>query len=127
MRAEGPIPVSLFFTCLADAFSPGGCIATVEVLERFGATGRGPLTQTCCGQRAFNAGNRKEARAMARKFLLSFPDDGPIVTPSGSCAAMVKHGYPVLFRDDPRTLARARSVGERIYELSQFLVDVLGV
>ena len=64
---------------------------------------------------------------MARKFLRSFPDDGHIVTPSGSCAAMVKHGYPVLFRDEPRMLARARSVGERIYELSQFLVDVLGV
>jgi len=64
---------------------------------------------------------------MARKFLGSFPDDGYIVTPSGSCAAMVKHGYPVLFRDEPRTLARAREVGERIHELSQFLVDVLGV
>jgi L-lactate dehydrogenase complex protein LldE len=64
---------------------------------------------------------------MARKFLRSFPDDGPIVTPSGSCAAMVKHGYPVLFRDEPRMLVRARSVGERIFELSQFLVDVLGV
>ncbi|MHB1013604.1 MAG: heterodisulfide reductase-related iron-sulfur binding cluster, partial [Desulfobacteria bacterium] len=88
MRAEGPIPVSLFFTCLADAFSPGVCSATVEVLERFGATVRVPLSQTCCGQPAFNSGNRKEARAMARTFLRSFPDDGPIVTPSGSCAAM---------------------------------------
>jgi len=127
MDPKGPIPVSLFFTCLADAFSPGVCSATVEVLERFGATVRVPLSQTCCGQPAFNSGNRKEARAMARKFLLSFPDDGYIVTPSGSCAAMVKHGYPVLFRDEPRTLARARAVGERIYELSQFLVDVLGV
>jgi len=127
MDPKGPIPVSLFFTCLADAFSPGVCSATVEVLERFGATVRVPLSQTCCGQPAFNSGNRKEARAMARKFLLSFPDDGYIVTPSGSCAAMVKHGYPVLFRDEPPMLARARAVGERIYELTQFLVDVLGV
>ena len=112
MDPKGPIPVSLFFTCLADAFSPGVCSATVEVLERFGATVRVPLSQTCCGQPAFNSGNRKEARAMARKFLLSFPDDGPIVTPSGSCAAMVKHGYPVLFRDEPRMLARARMAKE---------------
>ena len=122
MGAEGPIPVSLFFTCLADAFSPGVCNATVEVLERFGAAARVPLSQP-----AFNSGNRKEARAMARKFLGSFPDDGYIVTPSGSCAAMVKHGYPVLFRDEPRMLGRARAVGDRIFDLSQFLVDVLGV
>ena len=127
MDPKGPIPVSLFFTCLADAFSPGVCSATVAVLERFGATVRVPLSQTCCGQPAFNSGNRKEARAMARKFLLSFPGDGYIVSPSGSCAAMVKHGYPVLFRDEPRTLALAHAVGERVYELSQFLVEVLGV
>jgi L-lactate dehydrogenase complex protein LldE len=127
MDPKGPIPVSLFFTCLADAFSPGVCFAAVELLERFGATVRVPLSQTCCGQPAFNSGNRKEARAMARKFLLSFPDEGYIVTPSGSCAAMVKHGYPTLFRDEPRTLALARAVGERIFELTQFLVSVLGV
>lgn len=127
MEPKGRIPVSLFFTCLADAFSPGVCHAAVEVLERFGAAVRVPLSQTCCGQPAFNSGNRKEARAMARKFLLSFPGEEYIVTPSGSCAAMVKHGYPALFRDEPRMLARARAVGERIYELSQFLVDVLGV
>jgi L-lactate dehydrogenase complex protein LldE len=64
---------------------------------------------------------------MARNFLRSFPEEGYIVTPSGSCAAMVKHGYPVLFRDEPRTLSLVRRVCERIYELSQFLVDVLGV
>ncbi|MEW6720232.1 MAG: (Fe-S)-binding protein [Thermodesulfobacteriota bacterium] len=127
MDPKGPVPVSLFFTCLADAFAPGVCFATVEVLERFGAQVRVPLSQTCCGQPAFNTGNRKEARAMARKFLRSFPEDGYIVTPSGSCASMVKHGYPVLFRDEPRTLALARAASERIYELSQFLVEVLGV
>jgi len=127
MNPKEPVPVSLFFTCLADAFSPGVCFAAVEVLERFGATVQVPLSQTCCGQPAFNSGNRKEARAMARRFLRSFPEEGSIVTPSGSCAAMVKHGYPVLFRDEPGTLALARGVGERIYELSQFLVDVLGV
>ena len=127
MDPQRSIPVSLFFTCLADAFYPRVAFAAVEVLERFGASVRVPLSQTCCGQPAFNSGNRKEARAMARKFLLSFSGEDYIVTPSGSCAAMVKHGYPVLFRDEPRTLSLARSVGERLYELSQFLVDVLGV
>jgi L-lactate dehydrogenase complex protein LldE len=127
MDPQRSVPVSLFFTCLADAFHPQVAFAAVTVLERFGAAVSVPLSQTCCGQPAFNSGNRKEARAMARKFLLSFPGEGYIVTPSGSCAAMVKHGYPVLFRDEPRTLALAHSVGERVYELSQFLVDVLGV
>jgi L-lactate dehydrogenase complex protein LldE len=64
---------------------------------------------------------------VARKLLRSLPDEGYIVTPSGSCAAMVRDGYPVLFRDEPRTLALARSVSERTYELCRFLVDVLGV
>ncbi|MGE5247888.1 MAG: (Fe-S)-binding protein [Verrucomicrobiota bacterium] len=127
MDPKTPVPVSLFFTCLADAFSPDVPFAAVEVLERFGATVRVPLSQTCCGQPAYNSGNRKEARAVARQFLRSFPRGGYIVSPSGSCAEMVKHGYPVLFRDEPRTLALAREAGDRIYELSQFLVDVLGV
>ncbi len=127
MDPQRSIPVSLFFTCLADAFYPRVAFAAVTVLERFGAAVRVPLSQTCCGQPAFNSGNRKEARSMARKFLLSFPGEGYIVTPSGSCAAMVKHGYPVLFQDEPRTLALAHAVGERVYELSQFLVEVLGV
>lgn len=127
MARKEPIPVSLFFTCLVDAFYPRVGFATAAVLERFGADVRVPLSQTCCGQPAFNSGNRKEARKMARKFLSSFAGDGYIVTPSGSCAAMVKNEYPVLFRDEPGMLSLSLLAGERIYELSQFLVDVLGV
>jgi len=127
MAQDRTIPVSLFFTCLADAFFPKVGFATAAVLERFGAKVRVPLSQTCCGQPAFNSGNRKEARKMARKFLEAFAGEGYIVTPSGSCASMVKNEYPALFRDEPRMLSLAASVGERIYELSQFLVDVLGV
>ncbi len=127
MDSRGPISVSLFFTCMADAFYPGVCFAATEVLERFGVKVNVPLSQTCCGQPAFHTGNRKEARIVARKLLRSFPDDGYIVTPSCSCATMVRDGYPVLFRDEPRTLALARSFSERTYELSRFLVDVLGV
>jgi L-lactate dehydrogenase complex protein LldE len=127
MESKEPVSVSLFFTCLADAFSPGVCFAATEVLERFGVEVGVPLSQTCCGQPAFHNGDWKEARAVARSFLRSFPDDGYIVTPSASCEEMVRDGYPVLFRDEPRTLALARSFSGRTYELSRFLVDVLGV
>jgi hypothetical protein len=112
---------------LADTFFPRVGFATAAVLERFGADVRVPLSQTCCGQPAFNSGNRKEARKMARKFLSSFAGKGYIVTPSGSCAAMVKNEYSALFRDEPEMLSLASLAGERIYELSQFLVEVLGV
>ncbi len=121
------IAASLFFTCLADAFRPQVARAAVTVLERFGVDVRVPLSQTCCGQPAFNSGNRKEARKMAARLLRALDGDGYIVTPSGSCAAMVKHGYPALFRDEPLLLAAAHRAGERIYELSQFLVEILGV
>lgn len=127
MDPRGPVSASLFFSCSADAFAPGVCFAAAEVLERFGVRVEAPLSQTCCGQPAFSTGNRKEARSVARKLLRSFPDDGYIVTPSGSCAAMVHDGFPVLFRDEPRTLAAARAFAERTFELSRFLVDVLGV
>lgn len=121
------IPVSLFFTCLVDVFYPRVGFATAAVLERFGAEVRVPLTQTCCGQPAFNSGNRREARKMARKFLHSFSGEGYIVTPSGSCASMVKNEYPALFRDEPKMLSLAALAGDRTYELSQFLVEILGV
>ncbi|HSL91111.1 MAG TPA: (Fe-S)-binding protein, partial [Candidatus Limnocylindrales bacterium] len=127
MARKPAIPVSLFFTCLADAFFPRVGFAAAAVLERFGADVRVPLSQTCCGQPAFNSGNRKEARKMARKFLSAFAGKGYIVTPSGSCAAMVKNEYPALFRDEPEMLSLAFLAGDRIYELSQFLVEVLGV
>jgi L-lactate dehydrogenase complex protein LldE len=127
MADRKPVSVSLFSTCLADTFFPSVCFATVAVLERFGVDVRVPLSQTCCGQPAFNSGNRKEARKMAARFLSVFQGEEHIVTPSGSCATMVKHEYPVLFRDEPRMLSLAYQVAERVFELSQFLVDVLGV
>jgi len=117
----------LFFTCLADAFAPQVAFAAVAVLERFGARVRVPLAQTCCGQPAFNAGHRREARAMAARFLSAFRGDDFIVTPSGSCAAMVRHAYPLLFRDDPVLLEAARRAAGRVFELTEFLVRVLGV
>jgi len=97
----------------------------VRLLRRFGAEPVFPKGQTCCGQPAFNVGYEAQARAAAEHFLWEFDGDDPIVTPSGSCAAMVKHHYPWLFRDDPKRLAKAQRAGERIYELTQFLVHVL--
>jgi len=116
--------VLLFGTCLVDTFFPEVGEATVRLLRRFGVDPVFPKGQTCCGQPAFNAGYDADARSLARHFLSVFDGADPIVTPSGSCAAMVKHHYPELFRDDPRMLEKARRAGERMYELSQFLVRV---
>ena len=121
------LSVSLFATCLADAFYPRVAFAAAAVLERFGVDVRVPLSQTCCGQPAFNSGNRKEARAMAARFLAAFRGSDYLVAPSGSCVAMVKHEYPALFADEPGMLSLAYEAGERAYELSQFLVEVRGV
>jgi len=83
------------------------------------------MAQTCCGQATFNDGFWDEARTLARRFLDTFEGAEQIVTPSGSCAAMVREWYPHLFRDSPAEAMRARAVGQRTYELSEFLVRVL--
>ena len=117
--------VQLFGTCLVDSFFPEVGEATVRLLRHFGVEVEFPGGQTCCGQPAFNAGYRDEAKGAAKHFLSVFTGSAPIVTPSGSCAAMVKHHYPELFPDDPKLGDNAISVAARVYELSQFLVQVL--
>jgi len=117
--------VQLFGTCLVDSFFPDVGEATVRLLRRFGVEVAFPGGQTCCGQPAFNNGYLGEAKGAAEHFLSVFAGSHPIVTPSGSCAAMVKHYYPELFRNDPEFRKAAESVAGRIYELSQFLVQVL--
>ena len=120
--------VQLLVTCIVDTVMPQIGEATVTVLERLGHSVEFPAGQTCCGQPGYNAGYRAEARQVAQHFLDVFsPTEGYIVTPSGSCAAMVLHGMLDLFRDDSDNLERAREVAARTYELSQFLVRVLGV
>jgi L-lactate dehydrogenase complex protein LldE len=121
--------VLFFVTCIIDSLYPEIGEAAVGVLERLGVTVEFPLGQTCCGQPAYNAGYRPEARQVAEGFLSVFEaqPDLPIVAPSGSCAAMVVHGYPDLFRDDAALRARAEAIAGRTYEFTQFLVDVLGV
>ncbi len=120
--------VQLFVTCLIDHLYPHIADDVVTVLERQGVRVQVPPGQTCCGQPAFNGGFWNEAQAMARHFLDVFaPTEGPIVTPSGSCAAMVVHHYSQLFAEDAYNLQRAQAVAARVREFSQFLVDDLGV
>src|SRR5512147_3063633 len=113
-QAERPDPkgkrVSLFVTCIMDMIYPGTGMSTVEVLERLGCTVDFPAAQTCCGQMGFNGGYRAEAKAVATQFLKTFQDSEMIVTPSGSCAAMVRHYYAELFADDPQWSAEAQRI-----------------
>jgi L-lactate dehydrogenase complex protein LldE len=117
--------VQLFGTCLVDSFFPNVGEATVRLLRHFGVEVEFPPGQTCCGQPAFNAGYLDEAKGAAEHFLSVFGGSDPIVTPSGSCAAMVKHHYPELFHDEPKLDEMAKNAAGRVYELSQFLVRVL--
>ena len=120
--------VQLFITCLVDSFYPETGEAIVSILRRLGLTVDFPPDQTCCGQPSFNAGLRDEARPLVQHTLRVFEaTQGDIIIPSGSCAHMLKHGYPELFRDDPVWLPRAQALGNRVYEFTEYLVDRLGV
>lgn len=120
--------VQLFVTCLVDSFHPGVGEAVVDVLRRLGCSVDFPRAQTCCGQPAFNAGLRADSRPLAEHMLRVFEAaEGDVVTPSGSCAHMLKHNYPELFAGDPAWLARARSLAARTYEFTEYIVDRLGV
>lgn len=119
--------ITLFVQCLVDTLFPEAGEAMVRLFDRLGISMTCPTNQTCCGQPAFNAGYWTEARSAARRFVEIFEGAGPIVCPSGSCVDMVRHHYPTLLKDEPEWLARATAVGERTYELTEYLVDVLGV
>jgi len=120
--------VQLFITCLIDTFYPRIGQAMVEVLNRSGVAVEFPADQTCCGQPAFNAGLRAQARPLAEHTLRVFEKTaGPVIIPSGSCTAMVRQGYLELFQDDPLWLAKAKALAERTYEFTEYLVDVRGV
>ena len=116
--------VQIFPTCLVNELQPEAGMAAVRVLERLGFEVRLPTGLTCCGQPAYNAGFRREARRVARHtvdVLASTP--GPIVVPSGSCADMLVHQYAELFDDDARDADRARGVASRCREFSQFVAE----
>src|SRR5512136_2130211 len=118
----------LFITCLVDSFYPKIGESIVKVLNRGGVLVEFPTAQTCCGQPAFNAGLRLEARPLAEHTLQVFEQTtGPVIIPSGSCATMVRYGYLELFKDDQKWLPRAQALAARTYEFSEYLVDVRGV
>ena len=120
--------VQLFVTCLVDSFYPQTGEAIVEILHRLGLDVEFAPDQTCCGQPNFNAGLRVEARPIAEHTIRVFEKTkGDIVIPSGSCAHMIKHGYTELFADDPAWLPRAQTLGSRIYEFTEYIVDKLGM
>jgi len=122
------VKVALFVTCLVDQMWSSVGTSCVEVLRRAGCEVEFDERQTCCGQPAFNTGYRDEARQVAKRFIEIFEESkaDAIVSPSGSCTAMVHH-FPELFVDEPDWRERARSVGSRAYELSSFLIRVLEV
>lgn len=120
------LKVSLFLTCLGEMFYPGVGKDVVEILERLGCEVDFPNGQTCCGQPAFNSGYRKEATKAAKHMIDAFAGSEVVVTPSGSCAAMV-HEYEKLFEDEPEWRERARDLAGKTYEFTQFLVRVLNV
>jgi len=120
--------IQLFITCILDTLYPQIGEAVVHVLQRVGLTVQFPQDQTCCGQPAFNAGLRSQARPVAMHTIQVFENtEGPIIIPSGSCAAMIRHYYPELFANDPEWGERARAIAKRSYEFTEFLVDILGI
>ena len=119
--------VSLFVTCMIDMLYPETGMSTVAVLEHLGCTVDFPMGQTCCGQPAFNSGYRDAGREVAIQFLTAFADSEVIVTPSGSCAAMVRHEYPKLFADNRKWRDVAHQTAAKTWELCEFIVDGLGI
>lgn len=122
-----PIRASLLVTCLVDLFYPEVGVAMVRLLRRLGVTVDFPPNQICCGLPLFNSGYHEEAARVARRVVPLFGASEHVVVPSGSCAWMIKKEYPGLLHDDPARGSQADALASRIYELSQFLVKVLGV
>lgn len=120
------VRVGLFATCLVDLFRPSVGFAAVKLLEDAGCVVEVPA-QTCCGQPAFNSGDRASARAIAEQVITTFERYDYIVAPSGSCGGMLAKHYPELFADDPNWAPRAHAFAEKTHELVSFLVDVLKV
>lgn len=118
--------VSLFGTCLVDMMKADIGIATVELLEHLGCEVDYPEGQICCGQATYNSGYVEETKPAMKKMIDVFQDSEYIVSPSGSCIYMLRE-YPEIFKDDPVYGPKAKVFAEKCYELTQFIVDVLGI
>ncbi len=119
--------IALFVTCLTDSLFPETGKAVVRLLERLGHQVEFPAEQSCCGQMHFNTGYRREAAPMVRGFTAAFAGYEAIVTPSASCAAMVREYHPVLAEGDPGLAREVAGLGPRVHDLATFLTGVLGV
>jgi len=119
--------VALLVTCLVDLFRPTVGFAAVKLLQEAGCRVDVPRHQTCCGQPAYNSGDRADAKAIALQVFDAFAGYDHVVAPSGSCAGMLRVHYPKLFADDPKNLPVAQELAGRSWELVSFLVDVCGM
>jgi L-lactate dehydrogenase complex protein LldE len=124
---DAPVRVGLFVTCLVDLFRPSVGFAAVKLLEEAGCTVEVPAAQTCCGQPAYNSGDKADTKAIARQVIDAFENFDYVVVPSGSCGGMIKEHYTELFADEPALFQRAQHLAKRTYELVSFLTDVRGV
>jgi len=119
--------VGFLVTCLVDLMRPSVGFAGIELLEAGGAEVVVPAAQTCCGQPAYNSGDRADAKALAAKLVAEFEGYDWVVVPSGSCSGMIRTHYPELFADDPAMRDRVEALAAKTRELTDFLADVLGL
>jgi L-lactate dehydrogenase complex protein LldE len=119
--------VALFVTCLVDLHRPTIGMAAIRLLEEAGCQVEVPRAQTCCGQPAYNSGDRATTRDLARGLIEAFGGYDYVVVPSGSCGGMLRQHLPHLFDNDPNLRARAQALADRTFELVSFLVDVRGM
>jgi L-lactate dehydrogenase complex protein LldE len=119
--------VALFVTCLVDLYRPSVGFAAIRLLEEAGCQVEVPRAQTCCGQPAYNSGDRATARDLARGILDAFGGYDYVVAPSGSCSGMLKHHLPHLFDDDPNLRIQADALAAKTFELISFLTDIRGM
>lgn len=119
--------VALLVTCTVDLFRPSVGFAAIRLLEEAGCDVQVPPSQTCCAQPAYNAGDNKDAAAIAKGVITAFEPFDYVVAPSGSCSGMVRHHYPELFSDDPDWGPRAKALSEKTFELVSFLTDMCGM
>ena len=119
--------VALFVTCLVDIHRPSVGFAAIKLLEAAGCQVEVPRAQTCCGQPAYNSGDRATTRALLETYVEAFAGYDYVVVPSGSCGGMLREHMPHLFDDDPNLRARADALAAKTYELVSFLTDVRGM
>jgi L-lactate dehydrogenase complex protein LldE len=127
MTKQQNMDIQLFIPCFIDQFYPETAFNTIKILEKAGCKVHYNPEQTCCGQPAFNSGYWKQAGSMAEKFLIDFKPEMPIVSPSGSCSSFVIHHYHKILTDKPELLERHALIKNNVFELSDFLVNVLKI